>query len=95
MDATFGWPAFGVYVHIPYYRRPLSAMLEPLLRAGFRLEHLVEPRPTAEFQIHDPQNYTKLLRHLVLFVFGPAKTLPNRRIPLHTRLIRGGQHKLR
>jgi len=73
VDAMFDWPAFGVHVHIPYYRRPLSAMLDPLFRAGFRLERLMEPRPTAEFQIHDPQNYTKLLRQPGFISFRVCK----------------------
>src|SRR5262245_14141436 len=71
--ATFDWPAFGVHVGIPYYRRPLSAMLDPLLRVGFRLERLLEPRPTAEFEIHDAQNYAKLVRQPGFICFRACK----------------------
>jgi SAM-dependent methyltransferase len=73
VEATFDWPAFGVHARIPYYRRPLSAMLDSLLGAGFRLERLVEPRPTVEFQIQDPQNYTKLLRQPGFICFRACK----------------------
>ncbi|OVE84560.1 class I SAM-dependent methyltransferase [Natronolimnobius baerhuensis] len=33
-----------------YFRRPLSALLEPLLSAGFSLSDLIEPEPTAAFR---------------------------------------------
>jgi SAM-dependent methyltransferase len=59
---TFSWPDQGVRVQVPSYRRPLEAMLSPLLAAGFQLERLVEPRPTAEFAARDPQEYAELMR---------------------------------
>src|SRR5258708_208246 len=31
VEAEFNWPAFGVCVRAPKYRRPLSSMLDPLL----------------------------------------------------------------
>jgi RNA polymerase sigma-70 factor (subfamily 1) len=52
----------GVSVLVPYFRRPLQAMLDPLFAAGFVLEHLVEPQPTAQFKEHDPADYEKLMR---------------------------------
>ncbi|HXM36065.1 MAG TPA: class I SAM-dependent methyltransferase, partial [Pyrinomonadaceae bacterium] len=35
------WQACGVDVNVPYYRRSLSAMIDPLLEAGFLLERLL------------------------------------------------------
>ena len=38
----FEWRGFGTPVRMPYYRRPLQAMLhDPLLGAGFVLERLL------------------------------------------------------
>jgi SAM-dependent methyltransferase len=59
---SYEWRGFEPVVRMPYYRRPLSAMLDPLLGAGFVLERLLEPRPLPEFQEHDPADYEKLMR---------------------------------
>ncbi|HYN84780.1 MAG TPA: class I SAM-dependent methyltransferase [Pyrinomonadaceae bacterium] len=57
------WRAFpGVRVHVPSYRRPLDAILNPLFDAGFTLERTVEPRPTEEFKRADPEHYAELSR---------------------------------
>jgi SAM-dependent methyltransferase len=58
----YEWRGFGTPVRVPYYRRPLQAMLTPLLGAGFALERLLEPRPVPEFKDRDPADYDKLLR---------------------------------
>jgi hypothetical protein len=47
---------------VPSYRRPLGAVIEPLLEAGFVLERLLEPTPTQQFERADPENYEKLSR---------------------------------
>jgi SAM-dependent methyltransferase len=44
-------------VEVPYYRRPLSAMVNPLLEAGFRLETVAEPEPTERFRERWPERY--------------------------------------
>lgn len=44
-------------VEVPYYRRPLSEVVNPLLETGFRLDTLVEPQPTAEFRERWPERY--------------------------------------
>jgi SAM-dependent methyltransferase len=62
VDYEFNWPSYGVRVRVPYYRRPLSAMVDPLLAAGFVLERLVEPRPVPEFERQEPRDYAKLMR---------------------------------
>jgi SAM-dependent methyltransferase len=56
------WRGFGIPTRVPYYRRPLGAMLDPLLGAGFVLERLLEPRPIPTFRERDPADYEKLMR---------------------------------
>jgi len=73
VDYEFDWPAYGVRVRVPYYRRPLSAMLEPLLGAGFALQRLVEPQPIPEFQKHDSRDYSKLMRQPGFICLRAAK----------------------
>jgi ubiquinone/menaquinone biosynthesis C-methylase UbiE len=56
------WRGFGILVYIPTYRRPLSALLNPLIKAGFILDRILEPLPTEEFKKADPEHYRKLMR---------------------------------
>jgi SAM-dependent methyltransferase len=57
------WRGFeSVKVNMPSFRRPLSAMLNPLLEAGFYLERIVEPKPTEEFKEADPRHHEELSR---------------------------------
>ena len=57
------WRGFeSVRVHMPSYRRSLEATLNPLMDAGFRLEKILEPRPTEEFKRADPEDYEELLQ---------------------------------
>jgi SAM-dependent methyltransferase len=57
------WRGFeSVKVQMPSIRRPLGAMLNPLLEAGFHLERIVEPKPTEEFKEADPKHYEELSR---------------------------------
>jgi SAM-dependent methyltransferase len=56
------WRGCGTPVRMPSYRRPLGAMLDPLLGAGFLLERLLEPRPVPAFRDADPADYEKLMR---------------------------------
>lgn len=57
------WRGFEpVKVHMPSFRRPLGAMLNPLLEAGFYLEKIVEPKPTEEFREADPKHFEELSR---------------------------------
>jgi SAM-dependent methyltransferase len=46
-------------VPVPHYRRPMSAVVEPLLDAGFRLDRFLEPEPTAGFREAWPERYEK------------------------------------
>lgn len=56
------WRGFpGVRVHMPSFRRSLEATLNPLLEVGFRLDRVLEPKPTEEFKEADPKHYRELL----------------------------------
>ena len=48
---------------IQYYRRPLSAIIEALVTAGFAIERLLEPLPTDAFRELKPKSYERLLRY--------------------------------
>ena len=52
-------------VDVPYYRRPLAAMVDPLLANDFALDALVEPQPTDEFAEAAPDLYEKESTHPV------------------------------
>lgn len=58
----YTWRGFGFPVRMPYYRRSLGALIHPLTDAGFVLERIVEPLPTEEFRLNDPEHYEKLRR---------------------------------
>jgi SAM-dependent methyltransferase len=57
------WSASGEDVDVPFYRRPFSEVVDPLLEAGFDLEELVEPKPTEGFEEKKPASYEKRLRY--------------------------------
>jgi ubiquinone/menaquinone biosynthesis C-methylase UbiE len=57
------WRGFGAEtVQMVSWRRPLHAMLTPPLRAGFRLEQLLEPLPTDAMRLSDPAHHAELMR---------------------------------
>ena len=70
---TFDWPELGAPIRIPLYRRPLQAMLAPLLGAGFSLDRLLEPRPEPEFKVLEPIDYAKLMRQPGFICFRARK----------------------
>jgi SAM-dependent methyltransferase len=59
----YGWRGFGNPVDTPSYRRPLCAVINPLVEAGFILQQVLEPLPTAEFAEKDPEGYEELIRN--------------------------------
>ena len=59
---VYEWKGFGMRVSMPAYRRPLSALVAPLLDAGFSLQRLLEPQPTEEFKRRDLRHYEELMR---------------------------------
>jgi len=60
-------------VEVPYYRRPLEGMLNPLLEAGFRLETVAEPRPTERFRERWPERYETESRQPVFFAWRAVR----------------------
>lgn len=63
MQFTLPWHGFGQPEPlVTSYRRPLGAMINPLLRAGFRLDTLLEPLPTDAFREADPEGYERLMQ---------------------------------
>lgn len=58
----YPWTGFGTPIIMPSYRRPMSAVVEPLLEAGFVLECLLEPTPTERFKEEAPEDYEVLSR---------------------------------
>ena len=67
------WTGFGTPFTVPYYRRSLGAMLDPVLGAGFTLERLLEPRPVEEFKDLDPGGYQKLMKQPGFICLSAAK----------------------
>jgi SAM-dependent methyltransferase len=70
------WRGFGFEVVIPFYRRSLSEMINPLIAAGFLLDKILEPRPLPEFKDRDPEDYDKLMKQPG-FICIRAKKPPN------------------
>jgi ubiquinone/menaquinone biosynthesis C-methylase UbiE len=58
----YTWRGFGKPVIVPSYRRPLSGVINPLLKTGFTLDLILEPLPTQEFKLVDPEEYKELTR---------------------------------
>jgi ubiquinone/menaquinone biosynthesis C-methylase UbiE len=58
----YTWRGFGFSVRMPYYRRPLGKLTDSLAGAGFVIERIVEPFPSEEFKLKDPEHYEKLCR---------------------------------
>ena len=57
------WKSWGEpYPVIKAYRRPLGEMLNPLIAAGFRIDQVLEARPTEQFREADPDHYEKHMR---------------------------------
>lgn len=57
---------------VAFYRRPLSALTEPMAEAGFVIERLCEPLPTPAMRAADPEEYERLCR-LPGFLFIRAR----------------------
>jgi len=73
-QVSFVWRGFGTVVEMPYYRRSLEQMINPLIEAGFAVERVLEPRPVEEFKAHDPEDYEKLLRQPGFICFRARKS---------------------
>jgi SAM-dependent methyltransferase len=56
------WDSFEDPVEMPAYRRPVSAVFNPLVDAGFALDRVVEPTPLPSFEEKLPEAYETLSR---------------------------------
>jgi len=56
------WRGFGAPIVVPCYRRPFSQMIDPIVRAGFSIDRVVEPVPTEEFAEVKADEYAQLMR---------------------------------
>jgi ubiquinone/menaquinone biosynthesis C-methylase UbiE len=56
------WRGFDIKVYMPSFRRSLQETLNPIIKAGFSIERILEPKPTDEFKKADPEGYQELLR---------------------------------
>jgi SAM-dependent methyltransferase len=54
------WVGFGTPVSMPSFKRPLEVVVDSLFESGFRVERILEPRPTLEFKGKLPEDYEKL-----------------------------------
>ena len=52
---SYEWIGFGTPVNVPWCRRPLSELINPLIEAGFVLDRILEPIPTREFREIAPE----------------------------------------
>ncbi|WP_142826253.1 class I SAM-dependent methyltransferase [Planococcus soli] len=55
------WNKAGKTYEVPFYRRPLSEVLNALL-AHFAIEHVTEPEPTDIFKKLAPESFEKLMK---------------------------------
>lgn len=49
------WTGAGEEVNVPFYRRPVSEVNDPLVDTGFRVDQLVEPKPRETFGEKQPE----------------------------------------
>lgn len=54
------WNGLGRPLEIHRYRRSLQECINPLVRNGFIIDTLLEPKPVAEFKKRDPKHYKEL-----------------------------------
>lgn len=69
---------------VRFFRRPFSAVIQPVADAGFVIEKLVEPVPTEEFRRLKPESYENSLRwpeFLILGARAPATARAQTRGP--------------
>ena len=48
------WSAGGKEIDVPFYRRPFSEVINPLVETGFELDEPVEPTPNETFKDEKP-----------------------------------------
>lgn len=60
---TMTWSTEEGDVDVPFYRRPFSEVVGPLLEAGFQLDEVVEPTPEPGFEEKKPESYEKRMTY--------------------------------
>jgi len=68
---TDEWQTHKGKEKVQFYRRPLSKIISPVIRAGLVIEELLEPMPTEKFKIKRPEAYDNLTKR-PLFLFLKA-----------------------
>lgn len=68
------WSASGEDVDVPFYRRPFSEVVNPLIETGFQLDELVEPKPTETFEEKKPASYEKRLKYPTFLCVRASKS---------------------
>lgn len=58
---------------IPSYRRPLSAISDAFWQAGFLIERMVEPKPTAAWKTIHERSYQTWMEHPVILCISARK----------------------
>lgn len=53
------WSVSDKSIDVPFYRRPFSEVVNPLVETGFQLDELVEPKPTETVEEKNPESYRK------------------------------------
>jgi SAM-dependent methyltransferase len=56
------WKRQGKLIEVPFYRRPLHLILNETLEY-FSIEKVIEPQPTKEFKIKEPEKYERLMKN--------------------------------
>ncbi|MEI4770177.1 class I SAM-dependent methyltransferase [Psychrobacillus sp. FJAT-51614] len=56
------WEREGKMIEVPFYRRPLQMILNDTL-AHFSIEQLIEPQPTENFKMREPEKYERLMKN--------------------------------
>ncbi|MCT4509566.1 MAG: class I SAM-dependent methyltransferase [Tepidibacter sp.] len=57
------WNTNNGKVKVQFYRRPLSEIINSIIDAGFMIEKLLEPMPTEQFKIAQPNMYDRLTKN--------------------------------
>ncbi|WP_123538618.1 class I SAM-dependent methyltransferase [Halosimplex salinum] len=71
---TMTWSADGEDIDVPFYRRPFSEVVNPLLETGFRLDELVEPKPRESFAEQKPESYEKRVTYPTFLCVRASKS---------------------
>lgn len=68
------WLASGEEIDVPFYRRPFSEVINPLIETGFQLDELVEPKPKETFKEKKQESYEKRLKYPTLLCVRASKS---------------------